>query len=118
MLEFLQKLNEEGNTIVMITHDNSIAVTAKRIIRLHDGKIVYDGPSDSPEALINSSVSFEDDPLLKKKREEAKKRDEAFKKAMAQGMSFEEFEKQQKELEEQRKAREASAQEQTGGDAE
>ena len=37
VMEFLKKLNEEGNTIVLITHDNSIAVTAKRIIRLHDG---------------------------------------------------------------------------------
>ena len=67
VLEFLQNLNDEGNTIVLITHDNSIAVSAKRIVRLHDGKIVYDGPADSPEALVNRDVPFEDDPLLKKK---------------------------------------------------
>ncbi|MBR4979778.1 MAG: hypothetical protein IKX77_04430, partial [Clostridia bacterium] len=59
--------NDEGNTIVLITHDNSIAMSAKRIVRLHDGKIVYDGPADSPEALVNRDVPFEDDPLLKKK---------------------------------------------------
>ena len=40
VLEFLQKLNSEGNTIVLITHDNSIAKAAKRIIRLNDGKVV------------------------------------------------------------------------------
>ncbi len=45
MLDFLQRLHKEGNTIVLITHDNSIAAEAQRIIRLADGRIVYDGPS-------------------------------------------------------------------------
>ena len=66
VLEFLQKLNNEGNTIVLITHDNSIAKAARRIIRLHDGKVVYDGPSDAPEATVQAHISFDDDPLLKK----------------------------------------------------
>lgn len=69
VLEFLQKLNSEGNTIVLITHDNSIAKAAKRIIRLHDGRVVYDGPSDAPEATVQSHISFEDDPLLKKNKD-------------------------------------------------
>lgn len=38
VLDFLKKLNEEGNTIVMITHDSSIALEAKRVVRIHDGK--------------------------------------------------------------------------------
>ncbi len=42
ILEFLQKLNEEGNTIILITHDLNIAQRAKRIITLSDGKIVED----------------------------------------------------------------------------
>lgn len=69
VLEFLQKLNSEGNTIVLITHDNSIAKAAKRIIRLHDGRVVYDGPSDAPGATVQSHISFEDDPLLKKNKD-------------------------------------------------
>lgn len=44
VMQFLRQLNEEGNTIVLITHDNSIAAQAKRIIRITDGNIVYDGP--------------------------------------------------------------------------
>ena len=64
VLQFLQKLNSEGNTIVLITHDNSIAKSAKRIIRLHDGRVIYDGPSDAPEATVQAYISFEDDPLL------------------------------------------------------
>ena len=42
VLEFLQKLNAEGTTVVMITHDNEIAAQAKRIVRLADGKIISD----------------------------------------------------------------------------
>ncbi len=43
VLDFLRRLNEEGNTIVIITHDNSIALEAKRVVRIHDGKINFDG---------------------------------------------------------------------------
>lgn len=59
VLEFLQKLHSEGNTIVLITHDNSIAVKAQRIIRLQDGKVVFDGPSNLPEAVVNPDVPIE-----------------------------------------------------------
>lgn len=67
VLEFLKKLNDEGNTIVLITHDNEIAKSAKRIIRLHDGCVVYDGPSDSPHATVKSDVPFNEDILIKQK---------------------------------------------------
>ncbi len=50
LLELLKELNNDGNTIVLITHDNSIANQAKRIVRIHDGKIVSDGPSGRTEA--------------------------------------------------------------------
>lgn len=43
VLEILHSLNEEGSTIILITHDNGIAATAKRIVRISDGKIVADG---------------------------------------------------------------------------
>lgn len=59
VLAFLQQLHAEGNTIVLITHDNSIAVKAQRIIRLQDGKVVYDGPSDVPEAVVNPDIPLE-----------------------------------------------------------
>lgn len=45
VLDFLQQLNAEGNTIVLITHDNSIAKRAKRVVRVADGKVQYDGPA-------------------------------------------------------------------------
>ena len=42
VLEFLQQLNREGSTVILITHDNGIAAMARRCVRLTDGKIVED----------------------------------------------------------------------------
>ena len=42
VLHFLQQLNREGTTVILITHDNGIAATARRCVRLADGKIVDD----------------------------------------------------------------------------
>lgn len=42
ILKFLQQLNREGSTVILITHDNGIAATARRIVRMTDGKIVED----------------------------------------------------------------------------
>ncbi len=46
VLAFLQQLNNEGSTVILITHDNGIAATARRVVRLTDGKIVEDRPQD------------------------------------------------------------------------
>lgn len=43
IMTIFQKLNEEGHTIVMITHEHDIAEHAKRIIHIRDGEIVEDG---------------------------------------------------------------------------
>ena len=52
VLSFLKQLNREGDTVVLITHDNSIAVRADRIIRLQDGRIIYDGDAHDPRAVV------------------------------------------------------------------
>ncbi len=54
VLNFLRQLNEEGNTIVMITHDNSIALEAKRVVRIKDGKINFDGDVKDYAAIIQA----------------------------------------------------------------
>jgi len=46
VLDFLKRLHKEGNTIVLITHDNTIAAQAERVIRVSDGQVVYDGEAD------------------------------------------------------------------------
>jgi putative ABC transport system ATP-binding protein len=43
IMAIFQKLNDEGHTIVMITHEPDIAEHAKRVILVRDGKIVKDG---------------------------------------------------------------------------
>jgi putative ABC transport system ATP-binding protein len=52
VLNFLKKLNDEGNTIVMITHDSAIAREARRVIRVHDGKINFDGDVNEYSAIL------------------------------------------------------------------
>ena len=61
VLGFLKKLNREGDTVVLITHDNSIAVKADRIIRLQDGKIIYDGDARDPRAVVQPGEAGEMD---------------------------------------------------------
>ena len=61
VLGFLKKLNREGDTVVLITHDNSIAVRADRIIRLQDGRIIYDGDAHNPRAVVQPDEEPEAD---------------------------------------------------------
>ncbi|MGH2326730.1 ABC transporter permease [Campylobacter taeniopygiae] len=42
VLEILQKLNKQGHTIVLVTHDPKIAQQAKRVIEIKDGEILSD----------------------------------------------------------------------------
>ena len=60
VLSFLQKLNREGDTVVLITHDNSIAVKANRIVRLQDGRIIYDGDARDPKAVVQPEEDIDD----------------------------------------------------------
>ena len=52
VLNFLKQLNEDGNTIVMITHDNSIAMEAKRVVRIADGHKIFDGDVKDYAAIL------------------------------------------------------------------
>ncbi len=46
ILEIFTELHSQGNTVIIVTHDQAIASRAERIIKIKDGKIV-DGNSDS-----------------------------------------------------------------------
>ncbi len=59
VLEMLKKLHDAGNTVVLITHDNSIAVQAQRIIRLEDGHVIYDGDAHDPKAVVSPNLTGE-----------------------------------------------------------
>jgi len=49
IMEIFKKLNKEGHTIVMITHESNIAKFAKRTITLRDGKIAQDVSNSKEE---------------------------------------------------------------------
>jgi len=42
IMQFLQQLNDEGKTILLVTHEEDIAQMCKRIVRLRDGVIIED----------------------------------------------------------------------------
>ena len=47
VLEMLHQLHQErGTTILLITHDNKVAATARRVIRIADGQVVVDCPRE------------------------------------------------------------------------
>lgn len=46
VLNILNRLYDEGTTIILITHDGAIADSAKRVIRISDGRIVEDTGAD------------------------------------------------------------------------
>src|ERR1700693_2182523 len=46
IMALFDQLNERGNTIVLVTHEEDIAAHARRIVRLRDGKILSDGPNE------------------------------------------------------------------------
>lgn len=57
IMAIFQRLNEEGKTIVMVTHETDIALHAKRIVRFRDGRLVSDQPV--PERLSAATVLAE-----------------------------------------------------------
>jgi putative ABC transport system ATP-binding protein len=55
VMHILEKLNNEGKTIILVTHDEGIALHAKRIVTIRDGEIV--GDENVPEeARMHSKV--------------------------------------------------------------
>lgn len=60
VLNLLQQLNDEGHTVIIVTHDPDIAAKAKRIITLKDGHIVNDTGTVSNANAISSLAASKD----------------------------------------------------------
>jgi putative ABC transport system ATP-binding protein len=49
VMAILQELHDDGNTIILVTHDPDIAAYCGRIVRFQDGLVVDDTPNESPK---------------------------------------------------------------------
>jgi len=56
-MRLLEDLHNEGRTILVVTHDDAIAASASREIRLRDGKIISDrqAPPESSRPLVEGA---------------------------------------------------------------
>jgi len=48
LMALFDQLNQRGNTILLVTHEDEIAHHARRIVKLMDGQVVFDQPSSAP----------------------------------------------------------------------
>jgi putative ABC transport system ATP-binding protein len=53
ILRLFQRLNDEGRTIIMVTHEDDVAQHAKRVVRLRDGLLQSDEPNAN-RAIFNN----------------------------------------------------------------
>jgi putative ABC transport system ATP-binding protein len=53
VMALFQELNEEGSTIVLVTHEPEVAVYAKRIVEVRDGRVVRDEPVKNRRFAVN-----------------------------------------------------------------
>ena len=66
-MKLFQELNDEGVTIILVTHEDEVARYAKRIVELRDGKIIRDVPQEPDSAaddLAELVARGADDPTI------------------------------------------------------
>ena len=56
ILDLLTRLNAEGRTILLVTHEPEVADLTKRTVVLRDGLVVYDGHPDGARRALESSA--------------------------------------------------------------
>ena len=52
VMEILRRLNQEGHTVIIVTHDNNIAADANRIVEIKDGEIIGDHRKSAVENTV------------------------------------------------------------------
>ncbi|MDD4980832.1 MAG: ABC transporter permease [Candidatus Omnitrophica bacterium] len=73
IISILKGLNQQGKTVIVVTHENEIASHARRIIRMRDGRIISDEKSEvSPVAEQDSQADQVIDAVLSKHERKAR----------------------------------------------
>ena len=58
ILAVFRRLYEEGQTVLIVTHENEVAAHCTRVIRLHDGRISSDLPIEEDPASESAAIDF------------------------------------------------------------
>ncbi len=59
IMQVLERLNDSGKTIILVTHEDDIAACAKRVIRMRDGLVLDDSPSERGKKKATVSMGTE-----------------------------------------------------------
>lgn len=86
VLNILKDLHQQGHTVVIVTHDMSIAEHAQRIVELRDGEVITDRQMQSAEsvstATVEQEISITSKPALTAWKAQRDRLQEAFKMAI------------------------------------
>src|SRR5437667_5678674 len=55
IMDLMHEINQTGITVLVVTHDPEVAARTKRTIRIHDGKIVTEGPVRTSPPIIEAT---------------------------------------------------------------
>ena len=64
IIAILEKLNQQGKTIILVTHEEEVAEHARRIIKMRDGKIVSDEKNKTVKEIAPPSIKISVDDIL------------------------------------------------------
>jgi putative ABC transport system ATP-binding protein len=56
IMGLFQELNDEGSTVIIVTHEPDIGNHCKRIVRLRDGLLESDGPNPNPKRIATGII--------------------------------------------------------------
>ncbi|NBH74849.1 MacB family efflux pump subunit [Rodentibacter pneumotropicus] len=58
VMEILRHLHHEGHTIIMVTHDHTIAASANRVIEIKDGEIIADSQKEGVKSAVENQAKI------------------------------------------------------------
>ncbi|TGZ98477.1 MacB family efflux pump subunit [Rodentibacter pneumotropicus] len=58
VMEILRQLHHEGHTIIMVTHDHTIAASANRVIEIKDGEIIADSQKEGVKSAVENQAKI------------------------------------------------------------